>query len=65
MITFLIFSPHIFSNVSEDLVLQRPGAITKKSLKLSHISNWISFVGCSSLIATSHERDKLEEECVR
>ena len=68
MITLLIFSPRIISNVREDLVLMTPGA--KKSLKLSHISerlnsNWISFVGCSSLIATSHERDKLEEECTR
>lgn len=66
MITLLIFSPRIISNVREDLVLMTPGA--KKSLKLSHISerlnnNWISFVGCSSLITTSHERDKLEEEC--
>lgn len=70
MITFLIFSPRIISNVLEDLVLLTPGAISKKSLKLSHISerlnnNWISFVGCSSLITTSHERDKLEEECTR
>ena len=68
MITFLIFSPRIISNVREDLVLMTPGA--KKSLKLSHISerlnnNWISFVGYSSLITTSHERDKLEEECTR
>lgn len=68
MITFLISSPRIISNVREDLVLMTPGA--KKSLKLSHISerlnnNWISFVGCSSLITTSHERDKLEEECTR
>lgn len=68
MITFFIFSPRIISNVREDLVLMTPGA--KKSLKLSHISerlnnNWISFVGCSSLITTSHERDKLEGECTR
>lgn len=68
MITLLIFSPRIISNVREDLVLMTPGA--KKSLKLSHISerlnnNWIRFVGCSSLITTSHERDKLEEECTR
>lgn len=68
MITLLIFSSRIISNVREDLVLMTPGA--KKSLKLSHISerlnnNWISFVGCSSLITTSHERDKLEEECTR
>lgn len=68
MSTLLIFSPRIISNVREDLVLMTPGA--KKSLKLSHISerlnnNWISFVGCSSLITTSHERDKLEEECTR
>ena len=69
MITLLIFSPRIISNVREDLVLMTPGA--KKSLKLSHISerlnnNWISFgLVFSSLITTSHERDKLEEECTR